>query len=131
MGQSRLERRVDVFILECDLPFAGFEALLERVQSVTNRRAICVGNESLRSQHFRVRDRASDVVTDEPGIEDVIFAGRVSQHALVQRQSFFPQAAHVSSSPCSAGVSASVLLTTSVPVPSLVKTSSSRLSANL
>ena len=81
------------------------------------------------AEHLGMGDRAADVIRHEPRVEDVVLARRVTKHALVERQPFVPEPAHVPLA-CSAGVSAAVSLTTSVPVPSFVNTSSSRLSGN-
>ncbi len=129
--QARLERRVHVFVVERDLPLAGIEGGLEFVEPVADRVTVGGVDQARFREHLDMCDRTSYVVGNEPRIEPVILARRIPQYALVERQTLVPQACHVAPPPCSAGVSAAMSLTTSVPVPSLVKTSSSRLSGAL
>ena len=75
-------------------------------------------------QHPGVRDRRHHVVPDQAIVERVVLAGRESQHALVERRALVPEPRH-QCAPCSAGLSALVSATTSVPVPSFVNTSAS------
>ena len=130
-GQARLERRVYILVFEADLPVAVLRSFR---WSVPRPSQIAAQSSSLmssgRRQHLGVRNRAAHVVGNEARIEQMILAGCIAQYALVERQSFFPEPAH-DSLPCSAGVRAAMSSTTSVPVPSLVKTSSRMLSGSL
>ena len=129
--EAALERRVYVLVLERNAPFPGVERGLELFQAVTDGARVVVADEPGRSQHLRVRDRAAHVVGHEARIEQVILARRVAQDTFAERQALVPQARHDPPPACSAGVNALMSLTTSVPVPSLVNTSSSRLSGKL
>ncbi len=119
-----------ILVPERDVPVLVGEFPLEFVQAITNRSCVLITDEPGFGQHLGVGDRAPDVVRHEPCIEPVILARGIAQDALVQRQPFLPEAGH-DSSPCSAGVSAAMSLTTRVPVPSFVNTSSNRLSGTL
>jgi hypothetical protein len=83
---------------------------------------------------FRVRDRGLDVVAHQPLIEHIVVAGGVGEHARVERSALVPEPRHGSVAAalsCSAGAQGRESATTSVPVPSLVKISASRLSVDL
>ena len=130
LRQAGFERRVRVLVLERDLPLAAGETVRERLEALTDRGAVIVADQSLCREHLGMRDGATHVVRHEARIESVIFARRVAEYALVERQTLVPEAAH-GLLPCSSGVSAAMSSTTSVPVPSLVKTSSRMLSGSL
>jgi hypothetical protein len=83
-------------------------------------------------QHLGVRNGTPHVVGDQPVVECVVLARRVLEDLRVERCALVPQACHgPACGLCSAGVSAPMSSTISVPVPSLVKTSARRLSATL
>src|ERR1022692_3190875 len=93
---------------------------------------IGVRQQALRLQHLRMSDRGLDIVCDEAIVERMIIARRVGKNAGIERLALVPQARHTITADepcCSAGLSAFRSATTSVPVPSFVNTSASRLSA--
>ena len=130
-GQSRLERRMHILVFEADTPLASSKACLECAKAVAYRRAVLVSDLPGCSKHLGVCDRAFDIVRHESCVEQMILAGCVAQYALGKRQTFFPEPGHDVGPPCSAGDRAAMSLTTSVPVPSFVNTSSNRLSGTL
>jgi len=50
-----------------------------------------IGQQLLRVQHFRVRDRGAHVVLHQAFVEQVVVAGRERQHAFIQRRAFVPE----------------------------------------
>ena len=131
VGEPALERRVDVFVLECNVPVSGVERRLELLQAITDGTRVFVADEPGGGEHLRMRDRPADVVGHEASVQQMILAGRVTQDPFAERQALVPEARHEPPPACSAGVNAAMSLTTSVPVPSLVNTSSKRLSGKL
>jgi hypothetical protein len=90
------------------------------------------GQEASLREHVGMRNRCLDVVAHEPLVEEMVLAGGVREHALIERRSLVPQAAHAEVELCcSAGLRAVKSGTTRVPVPSLVKISASKLSGDL
>ena len=45
-------------------------------------------------QHLGVGDRGAHVVRDQAGVEEVVLAGRVAEHPLVERLPLVPEACH-------------------------------------
>ena len=89
-------------------------------------------------EHLGMGDRGLNVVAHQAVVEQVILAGGIGEHALIERCSLVPQASHDRAALggaavlcCSAGLKAFKSATTKVPVPSLVKISASRLSLDL
>ena len=119
-----------ILILEADFPVARRKTRVERAETIANGGTVFAADQLLVCQHLSVRDRAAYVVRDKAGIQQVVFARGVAQNALVEWQTLFPEPAH-DAVLCSAGVRPSMSSTTSVPVPSLVRTSRSMLSASL
>ena len=89
----------------------------------------------LLAEHFGMCDRGADVVSDQAIIQGMIIAGSVVEHSRVERSSLVPEARHDIQDQCCASCSAALRAfrsaTTSVPVPSSVKTSASKLSGAL
>ena len=122
LGEAPLERRVTVLVGELDVPGAARMLLGERAERRRQLREVGVREQPLRVEHLRVRERGAHVVGHEALIEGEVLAGRVAQHALIERCALVPQATHEAPC-CSAGVRALTSATISVPVPSLVNTS--------
>ena len=77
------------------LPLAGFERRFEVAQALADCVAVVrIADQPGGGQHLGMRDRAADVVGHEARIEQVVLSRRVSQHALGERQAFFPQPGH-------------------------------------
>ena len=124
-GQPALERGLAVLVLQCDPPLALGVGGGERLEPLLDGLAVGVGEQPLRVQHLRVRDRGAGVVGDQTLVERVVLARREREHALIERRALVPEAAHGCALPAasSAGASLRMSATTSVPVPSLVNTS--------
>ena len=56
VGQARLQRRVNVLVLEADLPFALFESRLEGSQPVAECMSVGMRYQILGGKHLGVRD---------------------------------------------------------------------------
>ena len=134
------ERGLAILQLERNRPLATGMAIRNVLQSVANHDEVGLREQAALVQHFGVRDRSAHVVGHEAVVERVVFAGREAQHALIQWRALVPESCHGMDlllmsalaandagqfAPCSAGVSALVSATTSVPVPSFVKISAS------
>src|SRR5580692_4824576 len=106
--------------------------LADCLQCIPDRRVIGGGQKPRSRQHVGMRDRGLDVVAHQALVEEMILPGGVCKHPLIEPRPFIPQPAHAEVGLCcSAGESAVKSGTTSVPVPSLVKISASRLSGDL
>src|SRR5690606_34163920 len=118
---------------EFNPPFAVGELLLEFPQAAADGFAVGFTEEMLAKKHLRMRDGAAHVIGHQPFVKQMIFACRIAQYPFVQRDALVPKSRHASvpAEACSAADSAAMSFTTSVPVPSLVNTSSSRLSGTL
>ena len=96
----------------------------------------------------RMRDGGLDVVAHQAIIENIVVPHGKAKHAFVERSSFVPESRHCNcrvrsvafvmiiyaagdALSCSAGLNAVRSATTSVPVPSFVKISASKLSVDL
>ena len=134
--QQILDRGLAILLFERDAPAPERMLLADGRQGLANRLEVRRRQQPLSREHFRVRDRGSDVVAHQPIVQNMIVPRRVGEYACVERSSLVPEPRHVHSAPstalsCSAGLKAVRSATTSVPVPSLVKISASRLSVDL
>ena len=121
-AQPPLESRLAVLLGELDVPLAARVACGERLERSADRGEILRRQQLLEVQHLGMGDRGAHIVGHQPLIERVILAGGVLEHALIERCALVPQARHGLLC-CSAGLSALISATISVPVPSLVNTS--------
>jgi hypothetical protein len=94
--QQILERRLSILVLEPHVPFAARMLGCDLAQTALDRRKIFGAQQPLCMQHLGVRDRCAHVIGDQSVVERVIFAGRVTQHTLVETRALVPQPAHVS-----------------------------------
>jgi hypothetical protein len=62
----------------------------ESGEAVADGLAVSCRQQSLPFEHAGVRDRAFDVVCDEPGVEPMVFPGRESEYSLVEGQTLVP-----------------------------------------
>ena len=130
--QQILDGRLAILLFERDAPFAARMLLADRLERLADRREIRGRQQPLLPQHLGVRDGGLNVVAHQAVVEQMILAGRVREHALIERRPLVPQSRHGCAAPsCSAGLKALRSATTSVPVPSLVKISASKLSVDL
>ena len=107
----------------------------QRLQAVLDGREGVGGDEFLVRQHAGMCNGGPHVVGHQPVVECVILPGGLAEDFLVEGFALVPKPGHDPPSErlpcCSAGDRLSMLSTTSVPVPSFVKTSSRMLSGNL
>ena len=96
LDQHVLQRRLPVLVLELHAPLAARVRPADLAQALRDGRKVVGRDQSLQVEHFRVRDRCAHVIGHETIVERMIFAGRVTQHALVEIRSLVPQPAHIS-----------------------------------
>ena len=125
LREPGLERGLAILELERDPPLAARMRRTDLAQRVAYCSAVRGGQNSAGVQRLGVRDRGFDVIGHEPIVERVVLARRELEHPTVERRALVPEPRHAAPVPCSAGESALVSATTSVPVPSLVKISAS------
>ena len=130
LRQPILDGGLAILLFERDAPLAARMLLADGCERVANGAMIRRRQKALLRQHVGMRDRGLDVVAHQPVVEEMVLARRVGEHALIERGALVPEARHDCAA-CSAGLRAFKSATTSVPVPSLVKISASRLSADL
>src|SRR3569833_1317792 len=121
LGQPLLERRLPILVFQADVPFAPSMLLAERSQPGSDDLQVSRGKQLLGMQHLNMGKGGGHVISNQPLIERIIFAGRVLQHTAVERRALIPQTTHADC--CSAGLSALTSATINVPVPSFVNTS--------
>ena len=125
LREPGLERGLAILELEGDPPLAARMRRTDLAQRVAYCSAVRGGQNSAGVQRLGVRDRGFDVIGHEPIVERMVFARGELEHPAVERRALVPEPRHAPPVPCSAGDSAFVSATTSVPVPSLVKISAS------
>ena len=130
LRQAILDRRLAILLVERDAPSALRVLLADGGERAAYRLMVRRRQKPLLREHVGVRRRGRDVVGHQTIVEQVVLARGVGEHALVERNTLVPQARH-EAAVCSAGESAFRSATTSVPVPSFVNTSASRLSVDL
>ena len=134
LGQAVFERCLAVLVLERDAPFAARVLVADRL-SPRECASRSVRGQQLRAvQHLRVRDRGAHVIEHQALVERMVLAGRVLQHALIERRALVPQPAHAVralSAVLLGGSQRLDVLDDQRPVPSLVNTSASMLSGEL
>src|ERR1700733_2133742 len=125
LSQAPLERTLAVLLGELDVPEPALMLIGERAEPGADLLEVLAGEELLCLQHLGMGNRGAHVIAHQALIER-----RVAQYALIERCALVPKSAHVPLC-CSAGVSALMSCTISVPVPSLVNTSARMLSLAL
>ena len=134
-GEQILDGGLTILLLERNAPLALCVLLADGRQRRTYRLKIRRRQQFLFAKHFRMCNRGADVVGHQAIVQGMVFARRIIKHARIERSSLVPEASHDAKdqccASCSAGLKAFKSATTSVPVPSLVKTSASKLSAAL
>ena len=132
--QSFFERCLTIFIRKLDTPITLGVRGDERLEAALDGVAVFGREQPLCVQHLSMGDRGACVIGNKALIESVIFSRRVLQHALIERCALVPESCHARAecaAASSAGASLPISATTSVPVPSLVKTSAKIASAAL
>src|SRR5260221_7654269 len=129
-GQQILDRGLAVLLCEGDMPLPERVLFADGGERAADRDEIGIREQASLVQHFRMRDRGADVVSDQPVVQLEIVPGCVRKYPFIERSSLVPEASHAAPS-CSLGLNALRSATTKVPVPSLVKISASRLSVDL
>ena len=69
ISQCLLDVHMNVFELDTELELAAIDLRADLLQAVDDLIAIVVGDDVLSGEHFRMRDRAFDVLTIQPLIE--------------------------------------------------------------
>ena len=93
-GEPGLEGGVDVLVREGDPPLPRRVLRGKRLQPLADGGEVRRGEQPHLVEHAGVGDRGPDVIGDEAGVEGVVLAGGVAQHALVERLPLVPQPAH-------------------------------------
>jgi hypothetical protein len=96
LDQQILQSRLPVLVLELHAPLAARVRPADLAQALRDGGKIVGRDQALQVEHFRVRDRCAHVIGHETIVERMIFAGRVTQHALVEIRSLVPQPTHIS-----------------------------------
>ena len=96
LGQAFLERRLPILIGKLDAPQTAFVLLRQSGKSGAQRCQIRGHQQFCGVKHFRVGERRRHVIANEPRVERVILACRVTQHALVESGVLIPQKTHAS-----------------------------------
>src|SRR3569833_3255026 len=101
LGQPLLERRLPILVFQADVPFAPSMLLAERSQPGSDDLQVSRGKQLLGMQHLNMGKGGGHVISNQPLIARIIFAGRVLQHTAVERHALIPQTTHTNC--CSAG----------------------------
>ena len=130
--QTVLEGGLAILLIEGDAPAAGGMLGADGHERGLDGGQVCGAQQCAFVQHAGMGDRGAHVVGHQPVVETMVIARRVLEHAGVQGRALVPEPRHGVAAPCcSAGLKTFRSSTTRVPVPSLVKISASRLSADL
>jgi len=92
--EQRLERGLAVLEIERHRPFATGVGLPDLAESRPHRLEIGAAQQAAVVQHLGVGDGGLHVVGDQAVVEGVVLAGRVAQHALVERRTLVPESRH-------------------------------------
>src|SRR5262249_50865701 len=94
LGQAPFKRRLTVLVLERDMPVAAGMLLTQGEEAEPDDLEILSREQILRMEHFDMRNGGRDVVADQPLVEGIVLASRVTQHATVKWSAPVPQATH-------------------------------------
>src|SRR3569833_805559 len=121
LGLLFLVRCLPILVIQADVTFDPSMLLAERSQPGSDDLQVSRGKQLLGMQHLNMGKGGGHVISNQPLIERIIFAGRVLQHTAVERRALIPQTTQTNKR--TAGLSALTSATINVPVPSFVNTS--------
>ena len=94
LNQPRLQRPVDVFVVQLDAPLAAGVLLLQLTETRANRLAIGTAHETLLVEHPYMGNRGTHVVGHQAVVQAVIVPGRECEDSFVQGRALVPKPSH-------------------------------------